>query len=153
MAFQEFGMLPDRLGPSNTILRTRWRNYTPDTDITIGNGTIRGRYLFDPATRLVIVQFEVVFGSTSSMPSNPQNGLPVEFAEENLADTNALLGHGNTFDDSNTTWRATSCERGTDTSHFVFRDVAGGNLSATAPITWATNDRLTAKLVYEGVGS
>ena len=129
-----------------------WTSYTPTlTNMTQGNGTITARYT--QLGKLVMVKFRFVFGSTSSMSTTPGISLP---ATADTTSTNAFSGNGWCLvEDSGTDSYQMSMALATSTRvNFYTVNVSGTypstqSITATVPMTWTTNDSLTALFFYE----
>lgn len=129
-----------------------WTSYTPTlTNMTQGNGTITARYT--QLGKFVMVKFRFVLGSTSSMSLSPGVSLPV--TADSTATSNFSQGGWVTVLDSGTDTFQASVSLGTTTRMDFFNwnvsatYAALTSMSATLPMTWTTNDTLTAMFFYE----
>lgn len=141
-------------GPQMNIggfnLAGAWRSYTPSlTNITLGNGTITGGYLLMGKTCFVRIAF--VFGSTSAVAAGARIGLP--FAGISLGTSVEQTLAGSCVDISAVTSQLLAGRITSSSSNVIpIHDELGasfGELSATAPFTWATGDSLNLSGVYE----
>lgn len=125
--------------------------YTPTiTGVTIGNGTRTFYYTkFNK-----IVHFYGVFqlGSTSAVTGTPLLSLPV--ARRTAAFAVATLGVGTLADFGTATYSAIPISTGANDVYLFAAYAAAtylleGNVTATVPFTWTTNDALTINAIYE----
>jgi hypothetical protein len=129
-----------------------WRTWTPTyTDLTLGNGTVVAEYT--RAEGLIVARFDLTFGTTTTVDgTDPRISMPVTaaagYAAEDHIGPAGLLDFG--------TQRYPGQVRAWDTAEFnVIIFGAGGTyattgeVSATVPFTWTTNDRLTFTATYE----
>jgi len=123
-----------------------WQTYTPTTgNLTVGNGTLTGRYRQVGKQIDCFVQFTL--GSTSAIATTPYFSLPVTAAQDKWSITGRLTDAGVSnylaFADVNTA-NAFLGALGTAGTY--------GNqptVTATAPFTWATSDFFTFSFSYE----
>lgn len=141
---------------SNTDLDFSWAsngftytNWTPTfTNLTVGNGTLVGRYA--QSGKLVHAWFKLTFGSTSAVSGNTTITLPVNAASSggSIRGTGAILDAGvrwfTAFADINGTSQATIVAVGANLNN-AYEDY----LSSTVPMTWTTNDVLAISFTYE----
>lgn len=128
-------------------LSSAWVAYTPTlTGITIGNGSITGKYM--QLGKLVHFNVAMTWGSTTSW-TTPFWSLPVPSADA-LWVAACLL-----YDTSSTTNRAPGvCSISSNRLTAYGTDVSGagnsgGNIDATHPFTWATGDIFRCSGTYE----
>jgi hypothetical protein len=119
--------------------------YTPTyTAITVGNGTVTARY--GQSGKFVFVYYKLVFGSTTTVGSQPRISLPVTGTNGNA------LGSAYVLDAATTEYICLS-KMDTTSNVAILGTQNGANtaasIGATFPITWATNDELRFSLVYE----
>jgi hypothetical protein len=118
------------------------------TNATVGDGTSTGRYT--KIGRTVFVEADFLLGSTSTIGSNAEiNNLPF------VANASFQAFGGGSFTDAGTNTYQASCLVPNNTSRFVpFRYNISApaafqtGISATAPFTWAVNDRIRLSAVY-----
>lgn len=128
-----------------------WTSWTPTlTNITQGNGTVTAKY--SQIGKVVFFKFFFVLGSTSAMGSIPTISLPVTAAALVSGSDNKIDGKvevkdastgdaytGEIFLNSTTVARPT----------YLNVNAVNVNISATAPMTWATSDVLGLAGSYE----
>jgi hypothetical protein len=120
------------------------------TNLSLGNGTLIGKYIQVGGTKLVVARLDLVWGSTTSCSGAVSFSLPVTAATGAGSFT---VGFGEGIDSS---VNAAVPIRARLTSSTVFTvlygDNAGGaatQVNATGPWTWATSDELHLVLIYE----
>jgi hypothetical protein len=125
-----------------------WTAYTPTTySLTIGNGTLTGRYT--RINNLVFFNVSFVLGSTSAVTSNVAFGLPVTRVLTGVSGANGY------YQDSGTSYEIPAvCGMGTTTVNLRVMTanstyVTTQLISATVPFTWATNDTMALAGFYE----
>jgi len=129
---------------------TETTTYSPTySGLTIGNGTVISRYT--QVGKLVFVQYQLTFGSTTSISSvNPTISLPVTAASlsaQNYMGLASLLDSGTAIFSGRTILNST-------TVFVVQRHIVTGTnlvfgaIDATTPFTWTTNDILSANFSY-----
>lgn len=119
--------------------------YTPTyANLTVGNGTVTAKYAQNG--KFVIVNYNLVWGSTTSMTSSVTFSLPVT-ATDTLAVGNSYLLDaataefmGQTQGVSTTTIRMIALQNGTNIA---------SQTNSTFPFTFTTNDVIRWTLVYE----
>lgn len=125
-----------------------WSTYTPaTTNLTIGNGSLAGRYT--QVGKLVVFQVSFILGSTSAVAASPTIEAPVTSANtfrfhaltgtvfwDNSA-TQQYFGHGTLLGNSKTI--------------ALFGNNSGvfGGVNNTTPFTWATSDEINVSGMYE----
>jgi hypothetical protein len=126
-----------------------YTNWTPTfTNLTVGNGTLVGRYA--QSGKLVHAWFKLTFGSTSAVTGNTTITLPVSAASSggSIRGTGAILDAGvrwfTAAADINGTSQATIVAVGANLNN-AYEDY----LSSTVPMTWTTNDVLAISFTYE----
>ena len=113
-----------------------WIAYTPTwTNLTVGNGSITGRYIQIGKTVHVFVTLG--FGSTTSVSGIFYASLPTAAAA-------TPIGTGWAFDDSAVQWNNLTF---THVNYFI--SASGSRYSATHPWTWATGDAIRFSMTYE----
>jgi hypothetical protein len=125
-----------------------WTSFTPNlTNMTLGNGTATG--IYQRVGNTVFVYFHFVLGSTSTVSSSPFITLPV-------GSTNMIRFSGScTYLDSGVQLSGGTIELAGSNCFFQVYVTSGtyrnpaNNLSATVPMTWTTNDAMTAYFWYE----
>lgn len=129
-----------------TGIQAAWTAYTPTTTgITLGNGTVTGRWLRIGKT----VDFQCVFtfGSTSAVTASPTFTLPA------TAQTTGWYAAESTAYNTTNYWPiAGVCDTTARVICRVWNGTAGLNFSAissTIPFTWATGHILTVQGRYE----
>ena len=127
-----------------------WSSYTPTfTNLTLGNGTLVAKYI--QLGKLVTVEFELTFGSTTSITGVPEISLPVTgsaFFTNVPAFSGFLL-----FGDAGIGSFTGATDVGT-TATFRRLAVVGGNVeranvTSTSPFTFGTNDGIGGRFYYE----
>ena len=142
---------------ANTVLTAAQLNgigevltFTPTTtNLTLGNGTLNANYV--RVQKLVYVQINLVFGSTTAFTGAPSFTLPVTAA----ASRQALNSMCSMLDSGVTVYLGGV--QITTTLAYPFVSVASGtylntptqNVSATVPMTWTTSDDFRMLFVYE----
>jgi hypothetical protein len=131
-----------------------WETYTPTwtaatTNPAIGNGFIAGRYV--QIQKLVHAQIAITMGSTTTYGSGVYYfGLPI--TSKSAYYNFAALGVGTVFDVSTANAYVVSANYQTGATGYVsLRFTGGGNgdVTNTAPYTFATNDIITLNVTYE----
>jgi hypothetical protein len=129
-----------------------WTAWTPTfTNFTLGNGSILGSR-YQKIGKTVNFEMYVRLGSTSSVTGLIQYTLPVNAGGTQLG--LAAGGVGRAFDSSTTLNWDLRARFYNDTGYIFALNSAGTFLeqaatSATAPITWATNDEFVLSGTYE----
>ena len=128
-----------------------WVAYTPTfTNMTIGNATIRFRY--SQIGKIVVVQGDVVFGSTTSISGIPVISLPV--TASSLTAPSTQLG-GAYAEDAGITGYPLMMRLNSSTSINVLAFGAAGTyvnstpVASNVPFTWGTNDLFRFTITYE----
>jgi hypothetical protein len=127
-----------------------WTNYTPSflTNVSLGNGTRVARYA--QIGKICFVYFSFTLGSTSTITGQPEFSLPVTGAQSaTYANGDSLLldyvtaeYFGKVYLQSTTTFSLVA--QSASVSY-----VKDAIISSTVPMTWATNDKITANFWYE----
>lgn len=133
-----------------TALQAAWTSYTPaTTNITVGNGSVTGRY--NRVGKTIDFQCTFTFGSTSAVSASPTFSLPVTALTTGWAATD-----GSIFDTSVGALGyypvAGVALSTTIVTCRIWPSTAGNPWNAigsTTPITWATGDVLTIQGRYE----
>lgn len=130
----------------------QWFSFTPSwTNLTPGSGTNVGYYAKIGRTILMRVRF--VYGSGSSVGSNPILTLPVT-SSSNISTNTSNIGSGMALDSGtanyplvlkqvSTTTVVVECMSANTT---YVQDVT---ISSTVPFTWTTNDEIVINFFYE----
>jgi hypothetical protein len=127
-----------------------WITWTPTYGgITIGNGTVQAKY--QQIGKTVNFYWKLIFGSTSSVGSDPYFALPVTKAV-----TGYIFHEGNYTDASSGTFsKGFGVNTGTLTYLYVLNTAgtyaAASTVSSTVPFTLAVNDELFISGSYEGL--
>jgi hypothetical protein len=127
-----------------------WTAYTPVlTNITIGNGTVVGRY--QQIGKTVTVFFKLTFGSTTAFPGGvPNFSLPFTAARELGRVVNTNLQDAGTADLPGLSYASqTGVFIGVQNVSATYPTIL--DVSATVPFTWTTSDTVTCQLTYEAV--
>jgi hypothetical protein len=128
-----------------------WTSYTPTITAgtaTLGNGTLVARYVQIGKVCFVFMSFTL--GSTSAVISYPEFSLPVTGAQSStyangdvlLLDNATAEYYGKIYLQSTTKF----IPYGQNAAGTYVKDAP---ISATAPMTWATNDKIQANFWYE----
>lgn len=124
--------------------------WTPTrTNWTLGNGTETARYT--QIGKFVHLEYKVIWGSTSSISGDLKISLPVTakgtqdafFGDVSILDSGTAWYLGKVLLDGSTTTMSFVALKA-DSTYQTYTTVA-----ASAPMSWATNDRLIFSLVYE----
>jgi hypothetical protein len=129
--------------------RGAWTNWTPTyTNMTIGNGTVIARY--QKIGKIVNLFFRFVLGSTSTIGTSPNISLPISSSQSEIIYPCRYLDAGVT-----SYFGIASMGGGTSVMQFqemrvnsTYGDIIG-NITATVPFTWTTNDTITLQASYE----
>jgi hypothetical protein len=125
-------------------------SYTPTTtNVTLGNGSFGANYV--RVQKLVYVQIGISFGSTTAFTGAPTFTLPVTAAATNqaLPGIASMLDSGVTFYLGGVTLTTTTVSPYVSLANGTYLNTPTGNVSATVPMTWATNDIMLLRFVYE----
>ena len=135
-----------------------WQDYTPTyTNVTVGNGTVAARY--QQIGTLVHVRFQFVFGSSSSIDgSAPTISLPVTSSTSGLVGTNTIVGYASLVNTGTEVVIGVSVWNSSTTIVIRVTNAGGtysttGNISATVPFTWTTNDEIYLDFTYEAAAA
>jgi hypothetical protein len=136
----------------NAITNT-FTTFTPtiDAGITLGNGTLTGRW--SRVNRWVLVQFQFVFGSTSAITGTPTINLPFSASGFHTGNEE-VLGNAEAIDVSDGRFYQLRVQvEGTTLFAFAatrqdLSYVQQSGITSTIPMTWATDDRLRATFLY-----
>lgn len=134
-----------KVGAATTDLSAAWAAWTPTvTNWTVGNGTLTGRYMQIGKT----VHFSLVLtlGSTSTMSSAPLFSFPVTPRNQEFMPVGQCSMRDASF---GTHSGAGGVFISTSGTTMFCRTDDGGNVSPTAPLTWATGDSLMISGTYE----
>lgn len=129
-------------------------SWTPTfTNLTVGNGTLTAQAI--RVNDLYVANFRLVFGSTTSMGTDPRVELPVAAATTSRylavgaifhffdASTGVeWQGYGRIYDTLR--MRIRYSRQSTDASAGIYAN----NLSPSLPFTWTTSDELYGVIVY-----
>jgi hypothetical protein len=124
-----------------------WTTYTPalSGSITIGNGTLTGRYMESNTT--VIAEVTILFGSTTTINSTVFIGLPSSAASGNQIHSLHLR------DEGTATYTGHAIVSGSSVVCYI--DGASGTyvtsvgINSTTPHTWAATDFIKLNITYE----
>jgi hypothetical protein len=137
-----------KLGTGTGTIGT-WTTYTPTfTGLTVGNATLG--FSYTQINKVVHVVGVMYIGSTTTISSTPIMSLPVNRYSGDLE----VLGTGYLGDLGTGTYMMfplSSTVNGVilfGANHTVGSFVIEGGISATAPFTWTTNDRISVNLTY-----
>jgi hypothetical protein len=127
-----------------------WTTYTPalSGSITIGNGTLTGRYMESNTT--VIAEVTVLFGSTTTINSTVFLGLP--FAAQS-ANGGSQIHSLHLRDEGTATYTGHAIVSGSSVVCYI--DGASGTyvtsvgINSTTPFTWTTTDFIKLNITYE----
>ena len=147
------GVLNSSLGTGAGELGAAWQSWTPTwTNLTVGSGTLSAKYVQIGKT----VHFRIIFvyGSGSSVGSNPTFTLPVTHVSYTTPGSYLQIGYGECYDvgvaSYNTAIRLNSttvCQlyvlNGSTT---VVQPTA---ITSTSPFTWASGDGFAIQGTYE----
>jgi hypothetical protein len=131
-----------------------WTDYTPTwtattTNPTIGNGTIVGRYT--QINKLVVVQFNIVFGSTTNKGSG-QYKISIPVTAATTLSPYAVVGSGYLLDASAASVWTTAIivpNSGTTTVGIKITGTSYGDVSDTNPFTFTNGDEINGILSYK----
>lgn len=117
------------------------------SNITVGNGTVNAGYI--QMGKLVFWRWSLVLGSTSAIGANPTINLPITMKSilgNNIRQLAGILNDASAGD-----WNAISSYATASTIRIDYDDGTGGTnqVSATAPFTWVTTDRIDLMGWYE----
>lgn len=134
----------------NNIIAPGWTTYTPTWSTSgvapaIGNGTLTGRYRRPSGSDLVLVEFIIIMGSTTTFGTGTYffsvPVTPSATAITNAAGTLYML-------DSGTLDKAGGVKF-EDATKFTPVTATAGVVTNTIPHTWAVNDVLKGVMQYE----
>jgi hypothetical protein len=131
-----------------------WETYTPTwtgtTNPVIGNGTIKGRYA--RIQKIVVAQMWIQTGTTTTYGTGKYAfSLPVTAAA--TLDSYPAIGDAYVTDSSaSSVWACVAhvINSGTTTFGIKFTGAGFGDVTNTAPFTFAVGDQITANIIYEG---
>ena len=131
-----------------------WKTWTPSwTGLTVGNGTLTyARY--DVSGKTITARVRFVLGTTSSIGAAVTLTLPITAKSDyvggwdtlgpaSLADSGVAIFQGMVRYESTTTVKIVNINNASTTI------IVQGDLSATVPFTWTTNDVIQAVFTYE----
>lgn len=119
-----------------------WTAYTPtNTNVTLGNGTQVARY--QRIGRLIAVNYDLLWGSTTAYAGSISIGLPVPAGATGKWIGSALYLDANVNDFPGV------CRISAGGTVMTPVINSGGGVTATTPFTWVTTDRLSISVVYE----
>jgi hypothetical protein len=135
------------------IASEAWIPWTPAlTNLTLGNGVVTAKY--QRIGRTIIYRFKFKLGSTSAVGTDPKFSLPVAPHAEYVSQEDNAIGSGMMLDTGTQLYPAIlRYEGGSNVTLFVF-SVGGtyanlGQVTATIPFTWTTNDAISISGIYE----
>lgn len=121
--------------------------FTPTiTNLTLGNGTIAGRFL--KVGKMVYMQVNLTWGSTtSSSGNNDFDSASFPFA---VRSTTYVFGTVWLFDSGTTQRQAVAMTNSSSTSVYIGYGTGNGEtrINATSPWTWANGDRVNMAFMY-----
>ncbi len=124
------------------------------TNITVGDGTVVTRYVGEPG-QLVVAQFLLTFGATTTIAAGNRITLPVNAAEDFTAGAlnigSAMLLEDGAARHQGIVERASSTEMFVRTLSASASVLQSGNVTASSPFTWGDLDSLSVEIKYEGV--
>lgn len=124
-----------------------WRTYTPTiTGVTIGSGSISGRYTIIGRTVTGTLFFTA--GGSSSYSGIFDFSLPTAAASWYSGDY-MPIGHGAVHNGSGATRRLTQVVWNTSTTFRMFLETTSGFVTNIAPFTFGTTAVITANFTYE----
>lgn len=129
----------------------RWISYTPTlTNLTLGNGTMTAKYFREG--KLVTVNFDINLGTTSSVSTSPQIGLP--FNANNYVTTVAIVPNVFQISDYGVNAFLGFMDLGSTnvTLRYMYTPsdkVERGTITSTVPFTWGNQDCLSGCFSYE----
>lgn len=131
-----------------------WASWTPSwTNVTVGNGTVVAKYV--QTGKMVTCRISFILGSTSAISGLPTFSLPITAVSyPNIANGADPLGIADVLDSGTGTFPGDIRLLTTTTAILTVwaagsTYVTGINPSSTIPMTWTTNDALTATFTYE----
>lgn len=132
----------------------QWFNFTPSwSNLTAGNATQQA--MFSMIGKKVTCAVNIVFGSTSSMSTNPSLTLPVT-ASSTMYGASGFVYCGNLFIvDSGTTNYQGYVRMSSTTAVLLTVGAVGGTyqqengITSTVPMTWTTNDQANLYFSYQ----
>lgn len=136
---------------ADPALLAPWKDYSPmwtttGESPTVGNGILAGRYLH--AGRLVICTGRIVIGSTTNVGTGDWRvTLPVPSAAVGIH-----IGAVSLYASVPASNRQAGVAWLHDSMTMRFSTSFGGEVSATVPFAWSTNDQLRWTIVYEAAG-
>ena len=124
-----------------------WTTYTPtfSGSITVGNGTLTGRYMESNTT--VIVEVSLIFGSTTTVNSTVFISLPFSANSGNQIHNLHLRDEGTQTYTGHAITSGSNVICYADNSSGTY--VVSGGISSTAPFTWTTTDKIILNITYE----
>lgn len=134
----------------NNILAPGWTSYTPSWTTSgsapsLGNGTLTGRYRRPSGSDLVVVEFKLTMGSTTTFGTGTYfisvPVTPSATAVSNGVGALYLLDSG-TLDKAGVI-------KFEDTSKFTPVTATAGVVTNTIPHTWASGDIIKGAIAYE----
>ena len=114
-------------------------------NMTQGNGTITAEYV--QVGKIVTCLFRFVLGSTSAVSSFPGFTLPVTARNSRWMSAQVHLLDSGTAEYAAWVWGNANATTGTIYSLGTTNVL--GNVTASAPFTWANNDAITSVVTYE----
>ncbi len=129
-----------------------WKDWTPTyTNLSVGDGTVVARYV--QIGKIVIVHYNLLFGSTTSISGSVELTTPVGAGSTYVSFEDAV-GVANYRDAGSNRFAGTVTMRdaakfqlwvhGAASTHVNFT-----GLSSSVPMTWTTSDILTFSATYE----
>jgi hypothetical protein len=146
----------------DSLTNPGWITFTPtwtgaSGNPAIGNGTLTGRYRQSATSDLVIAEYEVVYGSTTTNGTGQYTWtLPV--TASSAAVTFGATGAGSLLDNGSIRYPITCTIVSTTQVRAYAPPYAnasttinsrGGDLTSTSPITWNTGDTIVFTIQYD----
>jgi hypothetical protein len=122
--------------------------FTPTfTNFTLGNGTVDASYVL--VNKLCFVTLKVTLGSTSSVTGAITVNLPFTAASSILLGDNAVINDTGTANFVGVVYQVSTTQILLSLQNVTGTYPQRANTSATAPMTWTTNDAFNITHVFE----
>lgn len=135
------------------IASEQWTDWVPVlTNLTLGNGTLLGKYM--KTGRTVDYRFRFVLGTTSAVGSDPSFTLPFTPAADYLSPADsAAIGMIHEQDSGGSSRMGMLWLTGASSGRIISYSTTGLAVATTAtvPFTWGTSDSIFAWGTYEAV--
>jgi hypothetical protein len=139
-----------------TDIKSGWISYTPTwTNLTVGNGTVTAAY--KQIGKTVLYRICLIFGTTTSMGTNPFVTLPVTPITYPGVERTILSNFARFHDSGTASYVGFLQQDNSDvnrclivvlTTSTTYGQITNG-LTATLPHTWAVNDEILVTGQYE----